>query len=101
MAVATVDGLGQRLVDGNKAVARVDEPGVLDTVGAIVPVWAVQALVANTIDELVTAIADSRVADIPARVAEEVGQSRKDSLRGGSLERMARMMAVLVANVAR
>lgn len=69
MAVGAVQRLSQRLVDGNEAVARVDELGVLETVRTVVPVWAVQALVADTVDELIAAVADRVVTDIPARVA--------------------------------
>jgi hypothetical protein len=56
--------------------------------------------VADTIDELVAAIANSRVADISPGVAEEVGQCRENGIRGGSCEGVAGMVAVLVANVA-
>jgi hypothetical protein len=45
-------GLRQRIVDGNEAMRRVDECGTLDTRGAEVPVGAVEALVADAIDEL-------------------------------------------------
>jgi hypothetical protein len=41
-----------RLVQRCEAVAWVDERGVLDALGAVVPVWAVQALVADTEDWL-------------------------------------------------
>jgi hypothetical protein len=57
------------LVKGHEAVIGVDELGVLETVRAVIPVWAVQALVADTVDVLVAAIADSAVMDIPARTA--------------------------------
>jgi hypothetical protein len=42
----------ERLVNGHKSVARVDEAGVDDATCAEVPVWAVEALVTNTIDVL-------------------------------------------------
>lgn len=100
VAVCAVQRLCQRLVDGNKAMTGVDELGVLETVRAVVPVWAVQALVADTVDELVTAIADGVVTDVPARVAQEIGQGRQDSLGRGGLEGVARVVTVLVANMA-
>jgi hypothetical protein len=59
VAVAAVHRLRQRLVDGNKAVAGMDELGVLHTLTAVIPIRAVQTLVADTVDELVTAITDS------------------------------------------
>lgn len=42
----------ERLVDGDESVAWVDEAGIWHAGGAEVPVWAVEALVANTIDIL-------------------------------------------------
>lgn len=74
--------------------------GILDTIGAIVPIWAVQALVANTIDELVAAITDSGVANVSARVAKEVSQGRESCLSGGGLEYVTGVVAVPVANMA-
>ena len=58
MARTTVGRLRKRLINRDEPMTRVNEAGVLDTLGAIVPVRAVEAFVANTIDELVTAIAD-------------------------------------------
>jgi hypothetical protein len=78
----------------------VDELGVLETVGAVVPVWAVQALVADTVDELVAAIADGVVTNVPARIAEEIGQSREDSLGCRGRESMTGVVTMLVANMA-
>lgn len=40
------------LVDGSKSVTGVDEGGIDNAVRAVVPVWAVKALVADTIDVL-------------------------------------------------
>jgi len=75
VAVGAAHWLSQRLVNGNEAVAWVNEPGILYTIGTVVPIRTVEALVANAINELVTAIADGRVADIPSRVAQEIGES--------------------------
>jgi hypothetical protein len=44
----------ERLVNWHKSVAGVDECGIWHASGAEIPVWAVEALVANTIDVLVT-----------------------------------------------
>lgn len=57
-----------RLVDGNEAVAWVDELCVWNAGLAVVPVWAVEALVANTIDVLVTTITDGLVRNIASRL---------------------------------
>jgi hypothetical protein len=52
VARASRDRLGQRLIDWHKTVARVNVLHAQDTLRAVIPVGAVQALVANTIDEL-------------------------------------------------
>jgi len=44
-----------------------DEAGVDNATRAEVPVWAVEALVTNTVDIFVTSIADSVVARVSAR----------------------------------
>ena len=100
VAVAAAHRLGQGLVDRDKAMSRVDELGALDTLGAEVPVGAVEALVAHTIDELLAPIANSGVAHVPARIAKEICKGRHGSLLGGSLEGMAGVVAVLVVDVA-
>lgn len=100
MAASTIERLSQWLVDWYEAMARMNHLGVLDAIRAQVPVWAVQALVAYPVDELVTAIADRSVTNVSARVAEEVCHRRKSCIVGGSLEDMAGMMTVPVADVA-
>ena len=62
-------GAPAALFKGHEAVIGVDEVGVLETVRAVIPVWAVQALVADTVDVLVAAIADSAVMNVHARTA--------------------------------
>jgi limonene-1,2-epoxide hydrolase len=100
MAVSAVQRLSQWLVDGNEAVAGVDELGVLEAVGAVVPVWTVQALVANTVYELIAAIADGVVTNVPARVAQEISEGGKNGLGRSRLEGMSRVVTVLVADMA-
>jgi hypothetical protein len=78
----------------------VDDLGALNTFRAVVPVRAVQALVTNTVDELVAAVADCRMACIPAGRAQSIGQGRQGSVQSGSLESMAWVMTVLVADMA-
>ena len=48
----TTNGTGDVLVDRRKTVTGMDMAGALDTGIAVIPVGAVQALVANTIDVL-------------------------------------------------
>jgi len=45
-------GLGERLVDRYKPMARVNELGALDAFRAEIPIGTIEALVAHTIDEL-------------------------------------------------
>ena len=78
----------------------VDDLGALRAISAVVPVRAVQALVANTVDELIAAIADGRVAGVPAWRAESMSQCREDSLCRSGLEGMAWVVAVFVADMA-
>ena len=63
-----------RLVDGNEAVAWVDELRIWNAGLAVIPVWAVKTLVANTIDVLVTAVTDGLVRNIASRVEECLGE---------------------------
>ncbi len=56
-----VGGILQVLVDGHEAVVGVDESRIGDAVGAVVPVRAVQALVADANDSVIAAIADGAV----------------------------------------
>lgn len=61
-------GIDNRIVDGDEAVAWVDELRVWNAGLAVVPVWAVEALMADTIDVLITAIANSLVRKVTARL---------------------------------
>lgn len=51
----------ERLIDGRKAVVGVDKGSVDNAFRAVIPVWAVQALVADTSDVFVAAITNSVV----------------------------------------
>jgi hypothetical protein len=51
----------QRLINGDEAVVRVDERGVHHAAGAIIPIGAIQALMAYAGNVLVTAVADGMV----------------------------------------
>lgn len=53
--------ISERLIDGRKAVVGVDKGSVDNAVGAVIPVWAVQAFVADASDVLVAAITNSVV----------------------------------------
>ena len=67
--------LGKGFIDRHEAVTRVDDLSALQALRAVVPVGAIQALVADTIDELVASITHCIVACVAARVAKCVAQS--------------------------
>lgn len=90
----------KRLVDRNKSVSGVDEVGVLEASSTEVPVRAVQALVANTVDIFVTSIADGIVANISARSEESLGNQLEVCLFNGWLECMLRMVTMFHTDVA-
>ena len=100
MTNSTCDGLGEWLIDGHKAVTRMDIPGALDAFGAEVPIRAVQALVAYTIDKLLATVTNSGVANVSSSIAQEICQGGQTGVGGCSLESMAGVMTVLVANMA-
>jgi hypothetical protein len=68
---------GVRLEHRDELVLRVDKAGVDETFRAVVPVWTVHALVANTIDVLVTPVTDSTVAYVAARGKQSLGYDIK------------------------
>lgn len=85
--------VNNRLVDWNEAVARVDELRIWNAGLAVVPVWAVKALVANTVDVLVTTITDSLVRDVASRVEKCLGEG----LQGGICRCWCKRMLWVVA----
>jgi hypothetical protein len=87
--------VANRLVDGDEAVAWVDELRVGNAGLAVVPVWAVEALVADTIDVLVTAIADGLVRNIASWVEECFGEGLQLGAGCCWCKRMLWVVAVL------
>ena len=87
-------------VDSSEAMARMSGLRILHAIVTEVPVRAVQALVADAVDELFTPIANSSVADVAARSAEELSQ-RSNGAGLGRLESVTRVVAMLRAHVAR
>jgi hypothetical protein len=75
------------------------EFGVLDTLGAVIPVRAVKALVANAKDRLVTAVTKRSMLDIASWSAEKLSKRTKSVLSNG-LESMGWMMTMLVGFMA-
>jgi hypothetical protein len=116
-AVAGSPGRAHRegIVNGDEAVMRVRRAGLLDALGAVVPVRAVQALVADTIDVLVmlaesdhwngatyllATIADGVVANVASGLAEDLGERRDGRVVGSRSKGVAGMMAVPVLDMA-
>ena len=56
---ADICGLGKGLVNWGKAVARVDKASIHHTIGAVVPIRAVKALVADAGNVLIRRVSDS------------------------------------------
>jgi len=83
-----------RLVEWDKSVAGVNEAGVCNASRAVVPIWAVEALVADTIDVLVTTIADGIMGGVAARSKESLSQQAMVGFFGNEAEGMLRVMAV-------
>jgi hypothetical protein len=92
---------GVGLVHRDKLVLRVDKAGVDETLRAVVPVWTVHTLVANTIDVLVTSVTDSTVAYVAARRKQGVGYDVKLRTLDGRSEGVLWIVAVLQGDVAR
>lgn len=89
------------LIDGHKSVARVNEVSIDDAAAAVVPVRAVKALVADTVDILVTAITDCVVASIAAGCKKLLSNFVKLHVLLGTLECMLGVVTMLVLDEAR
>lgn len=87
------------LVESGEAVTWVGLASILDTVIAVIPVWAIQALVTHAVDLLVTAIANRVVADIAASSKLCLCRKWENSVLRGWLECMSWMVAMLVSCV--
>jgi hypothetical protein len=74
--------------------------GVLVALGAIIPIWAIEALVTDTEDRLIASVTNGSMLDIAARSTKEICNWIHWSTISGRLESMGWMMTVLVALVA-
>jgi hypothetical protein len=91
----------QQIVDGDKAMAVMVKWCRSNAIGAIIPVRATHALVPNTVYLLITAIAGSKVAEVPAWCTKFGRKRIKFGLLSCRNELVARVMPVLQTNVAR
>lgn len=87
-------------VDGDKAVASVDEASVGLASRAKVPIWAVEALMANTVNVLVTTITDGVVSNITARGKKSLGNNIELGVLDGWLESVLGVVAMLHTDMA-
>ena len=86
-------------IDGNEAMSRVDKAGIYNTCRAVVPVRAVEALVADTKYVLVTAIANCMVACIAAWLKKSLGERIQGHVLHSSSKGMLWVVAMLEAYV--
>ena len=89
------------LIYGNKAMSWVDERGIVNTSGAVIPIWTVEALVADTIDVLVTAVTYGMMACVPAWLEKRLCQWIQCDALNSRCESMLWVVTVLETNVAR
>jgi hypothetical protein len=71
----------------------------LDALVAVIPIRAVQALVADAANVLIAAVADSIVANITTRCERQSGSSGDNSVLGRRCKAVGRMMAMLVVRM--
>jgi len=88
------------LVDGGEAVTRVSVTSILVALAAVVKVRAVEALVAHTMNHLVTTIADGGVSKVAASGKKSLLGEGEGSTIDGRFEVVSRVMAVCVEHVA-
>jgi hypothetical protein len=81
--------------------AWVNEASIDDASRAVVPIWAVEALVANSVDVFVTSITDCIVAGVASRAKESLRDQVEVSIFDSRDESVLGVMAVLLSSVAR
>jgi hypothetical protein len=79
----------------------VDKARVCNASCAKIPVWAIEALVTDTIDVLVTSIANSVVASVAAWSKQSLGNKIKLGILNSRSECMLGVVAMLQAHMAR
>jgi hypothetical protein len=94
-------GIWDGLINGSESMSGMGDSRVFDAIGAVVPVGAVQALVANPVDILVTSIAKSKMAHVAAGGTEQLSHRIKSCFFRDGCKRVAWVVAMLQADVAR
>jgi hypothetical protein len=90
----------ERFVNWHESVTRMNETCVGNAGSAEVPIWAVKALVADTIDILVTTVANSVVTNVAAWSEKSFGNQIKVRILNSRLKCMIGVVAMLHSNVA-
>ena len=91
----------ERLINRDESVATVDERCIWHASRAEIPVWAVETLVADAIDVLVTTIADSVVSFVAAWCQKDLRSFIKLYIFDCSDEGMAWVVTMLLCTMAR
>lgn len=91
----------ERLVHWYESVARVDVTGINNAVRAVVPIRAVEALVADTVDVLITTITDGVVSHIASWGQQGLGDEVEISILNGGCESVLGMVTMLNRQMAR
>lgn len=90
----------QSLINRHKSMLRMNGICVWETCRTEIPIRAVQALVADSIDVLVTSVTNGVVAHISARRQQRLGDRREMSAINGGHEWVSRIMAVKIIHMA-
>jgi hypothetical protein len=93
-------GVIERFVNWHESVTRMNETCVGNAGSAEVPIWAIKALVADTIDILVTTVANSVVTNVAAWSEKSFGNQIKVRILDSRLKCMIGVVAMLHSNVA-
>ncbi len=91
----------ERIVDRDKSVTWMNEASIRVASRAEVPVRAVKALVADTVDVLITSVTNSIVASVSAWGKKSLGNQVEVGVFNSWLKSMLGVMAMLHAYVAR
>lgn len=101
LAKLSSTGIADWFVNGDKAMAGVDEAGIDNAGRAIVPVGAVEALVTDTKDVLVTTITDGMVARVAAWLEKSLGKRIQGHIFNSRSKGMLWVVAMLKTHVTR
>jgi hypothetical protein len=90
----------ERFVDRHESVAGVDKASIGDASSTEVPIWAVEALVTDTINVLITSITDSIVTSVTTWSEKNLGNEIKARILNSIFKCVLRVVTMLHTNVA-